>query len=144
MHAIWAGAKRLTFYPFAVALAFIGLNSGVNLILNPGRSPVHQLLRPWDVITAGLYALGGLLILIGIAFRRSDIEASGCVVFGGGALINAVVWTWIVGWSAWNTIMILLVFAGAALTRAQHIAAGRVLLLVQTEDRGLPHVVGPE
>lgn len=144
MHAIRTGVRRLLSYPFAVALALIGINSAVTLIVAPGRSPVHQLLAPWDDVAAGIYGLGGLLILIGIAFLRADFEAAGCIAFAGGALINAVVWMWIAGWTAWNTILVLLMFAAAALIRARHITTGRVLILVETKDRGLPEVVGPK
>jgi hypothetical protein len=142
MHAIRNGVTRLLSYPFAVALALIGINSSITLIVNPGRSPVHQLLAPWDVIAAGIYGIGGLLIIVGIAFLRADFEAGGCIAFAGGALINAVVWMWIAGWTAWNTIAVLLMFSAAALIRARHITTGRVLLLVDTKDAP-PQVVGP-
>ena len=134
-HAIWNGMKRLGAYPFAVVLAFLAINSTINLVVNPRSNPVHQLLSPWDYITAGLYGVGGLLIIIGIAFNRTDAETAGCIAFGGGALINALVWAAIVGWSAWNTVLILVVFAVASLLRAWHIASGRILVLVQVEDR---------
>jgi len=143
VRAIRNGVTRLLSYPFAVALALIGINSSITLIVNPGRSPVHQLLAPWDDIAAGVYGIGGLLIIIGIAFLRADFEAAGCIAFAGGALINAVVWMWIAGWTAWNTIAVLVMFAAAALIRARHITTGRVLLLVDTKDAP-PAVVGPQ
>jgi hypothetical protein len=127
------GLRRLSVVPFAAALGLVGVNSAVSLLLYPERSPIHELAAPFDYAWAVIYGLGGLMMLAGIATARIDVEAAGCVAFGGGAIINAVTWAAIMGWSAWNAVAILVVFAVAALIRGQHVAKGRVLVLVETD-----------
>jgi hypothetical protein len=128
--------RRLTAAPFATLIAAVGLNSAANLFINPQRVPAHALLSPYDYLWAVLYGVGGLLMLAGLAGRRANLEAAGCVAFAGGSAISALAWAIVGRWPAWNTVAVLGLFAAAALIRAVHIAQGRVLVLVESD--GVP------
>jgi hypothetical protein len=132
-HRGMIGLRRLSVVPFAAALGLVGINSAVSLLLYPERSPIHELAAPFDYAWAVIYSLGGLMMLAGIATARIDVETAGCVAFGGGAIINAVAWAAVMGWSAWNTVLILTIFAIASLIRGWHVSKGRVLILVETD-----------
>jgi len=136
-------SRRLRTAPFATAIGLTGINSALNLALRPGTVPQHALLSPFDYMSVSIYGVGGALMIAGIAAARSDVEASGCLLFAGGALVAATAWAALVGWSAWNQVLVLTIFAAAALQRASHLAHGRVLVLVQVPDGdgGLPQVV---
>jgi hypothetical protein len=134
--------QRLNAVPFATAIGLVGVNSAVNLLLYPQRSSIHALASPWDYAWAGIYGAGGLMIVTGISVARMDVEAAGCVAFGGGAIINAVVVAAIAGWASWNVVLILSVFAWASLARGWHITQGRVLILVEVKD-GIPTITSP-
>jgi hypothetical protein len=141
-HAVRVLWRRLRTAPFATAIGLIGINSGVNVLVRPEISPVHALLNPFDYMAALIYGIGGALIITGIAFARADVEASGCIAFAGGALIAATAWGALIGWGAWNQVLILIIFAGAAMQRAHHLVHGRVLVLVQVHENGdLPEVI---
>jgi hypothetical protein len=127
---------RLTAAPFATLIAAVGVNSAVSLFTQPQRVPAHALLSPYDYVWAVLYGAGGVLMLAGLAGRRANLETAGCVAFAGGSAISALAWALVGRWPAWNTVVILLLFAGAALIRAGHIARGRVLVLVEPD--GVP------
>ncbi len=133
--------RRLRTAPFATAIALTGINNAVNLALRPRTIPQHALLSPFDYMSVTIYGIGGLLIIIGLAAAHSDIEAAGCLLFAGGALIAATAWVALVGWAAWNQILVLMVFAGAAVQRADHLAKGRILVLVQLHEDGPAQVV---
>jgi hypothetical protein len=141
-HVLRVLSQRLRTAPFATAIALTGINAAANLVLRPNASPVHSLLSPFDYMAAGIYGVGGALIVTGIASARSDVEAAGCIAFAGGALISATAWAALVGWSAWNQVLILLIFASAAMQRAYHIGHGRILVLVEVPKNGdLPRLV---
>jgi hypothetical protein len=127
--------RRLTDVPFATVVAALGINNGVTYVLHPGRQPAHQLLPPLDVLWVCLYAAGGLLILAGVTTARANVEAGGCVAYAGGAAVSALANAVVLGFAAWNTVLILAVFAAAALVRAWHLARGRVLVLLDAGTR---------
>ncbi len=129
--------RRLTDVPYAVVLGLLAVNSALNLYIHPDRQPAHLLLAPWDYLWSGLYGIGGAMIVIGIGMARHNVEASGTVAFAGGAVVSALVNAITLGWSGWNTVALLTLFAVASLIRTYHLARGRVLLLV---DLGVPEV----
>ena len=133
-----SGWHRLLAFPFAVAIALVGVNSAVNFFVNPNSNLLHNLVSPWDYIWTVFYGLGGLAIFLGIALQRSDLEAAGCIAFAGGAFVNAITYTAVLHWHSWNTVVILLIFTYAGLLRGWHIYKGRVLLLVDTSVDGKP------
>jgi hypothetical protein len=137
--------QRLMATPFATIIGVIGVNAAINLMLRPQASPTHQLLSPFDYLSTAIYGIGGLAILVGIAMRRTDVEAAGCIGFAGGSLIAAVTWAFIVGWGSWNQVLVLTVFCIGSLIRAYHLAKGQVLVLIELPQNGhdLPKVVEP-
>jgi peptidoglycan/LPS O-acetylase OafA/YrhL len=128
--------RRLTDVPFASLVAVLGINSAVTLFVAPGRSSAASaLISPIGYAWATLYGIGGLLILAGIANRRANVEAAGCIAFAGGALINAMTTLAVYRWAAWNLALLLLLFSAAAITRTRHLIHGRVLVLVNIDGR---------
>lgn len=123
--------RRLAAVPFAVLLALLGVNSAVILLIDPNRSVVHALTTPWDYVWAAQYGLGGAAIIAGIGFGVARLEAAGCVAFAGGTLIQSFVTALVLGWSAWNSVLVLVLFTGGASIRAWHIAQGKTLILTR-------------
>lgn len=125
--------RRFTDVPFAVALAYVGINSAISYFVAPARQPAHLLPSPLDYLWVAMYGAGGLLILTGIGTARSNLEAAGCFGFGGGAAVSAVANGVVNGLhDSWNTVLTLALFTGAALVRAHHLSRGRVLVLLDT------------
>src|SRR6266576_742205 len=93
-----AGWTRLWSVPFATAIGCLGINSAVMSLLYPHSNPIHDLAAPLDAVWALFYLAGGLMILGGIATTRSDVEASGCIAFSAGAIVNALVRVAVLGW----------------------------------------------
>lgn len=122
--------RRYTDVPFAVVFGFVGINNLINLIVHPGQQAASLLASPLDYFWGSLYATGGLLILIGLGIARANVEAAGCVAFGGGAFISALTLAILNGWASWNQIFLLALFATMAMVRARHLARGQVLILV--------------
>lgn len=127
--------RRYTDVPFASVLALLGVNAGITALLRPELQPARQLAQPWDTVWLVMYSLGGLMILIGIGTRLANVEAAGCLAFGGGALIAAIATAVVIGTRGWNSTVILLLFCSAATTRAWHLVHGLVLVLVDTSKR---------
>lgn len=122
--------RRYTDVPFGTLVAVVGVNNLITLLLHPGTQPASLLASPLDYLWAGMYAAGGVLILAGLGAARTNIEAAGCITFAAGALISAMANAAVGGWAAWNTVTVLVLFVGAAATRASHLARGRVLALL--------------
>lgn len=122
--------RRYTDVPFGSLVAVLGVNNLVTLLGHPGAQAASLLASPLDYLWAGMYAAGGLLILVGLGTVRTNVEAAGCITFAAGALISALATVVVSGWDAWNTVGVLALFVGAAVTRASHLARGRVLVLL--------------
>jgi hypothetical protein len=124
--------RRLTDVPYAGVVALFGVNSAYTFYNRPALSAVHQLVSPLDYMWSGMYGLGGLIIIVGIARARANIEAAGCVCLGGGALIAAIATAAVRGWSSWNTVSLSVLIAVASAIRTWHLASGRVLVLLDS------------
>lgn len=122
--------RRYTDVPFGTLVAVVGVNNLITLLLHPGFQAASLLASPFDYLWGALYATGGLLILAGLGSARINVEAAGCISFAAGALISALANALVDGWAAWNTVTLLALFVGAAVTRASHLARGRVLVLL--------------
>lgn len=120
--------------PFATVLACLGVNAAITFFIHPNQQAAALLAPPLDYAWITLYGLGGTLILVGIAFGLTNVETAGCLAFGFGAAVSALTTAVVAHWAAWNTIVILVLFTGAALTRARHLWSGRVLVLLSVAD----------
>lgn len=129
--------RRLTDVPFAAVFALLGVNTTVTFLLRPEAQAASLLASPLDYVWISMYGAGGLMMLVGIATGRANLEAAGCVAFGGGAAISAFATALVRGWGQWNTAAVLFVFAAGALTRAYHLFRGRVLVLLDANRTGL-------
>jgi hypothetical protein len=125
--------RRFTDVPFAAIVGLLGVNNAITLLLHPGQQAASLLASPLDYVWAGMYSCGGLLILAGIGTTRANVEAAGCVAFAGGALVSALATAIVRGWSAWNAVLVLMLFAAAAGVRTYHLACGRVLVLLDVD-----------
>jgi hypothetical protein len=128
--------RRYTDVPFATVIGAVGVNNLITLLAHPGQQAASLLASPLDYAWGALYAIGGALILAGIGTARSNLETAGCCAYAGGALISAVAIAVVRGWPAWNAAAVLGLFAAAALTRAWHLAQGRVLALFVVDEQG--------
>ncbi len=122
--------RRYTDVPFATVIGWLGVNNLITLVAHPGQQAASLLASPLDYLWGGLYAAGGVLILAGIGAARTNLEAAGCVAYGGGALISALATAVVRGWGAWNQITVLVLFAVFSAVRTYHLARGGVLVLV--------------
>lgn len=127
--------RRLKAVPFASVIGLLGINSALTFFSNPILSPLHDVASPWDYLWALQYGIGGAMMVLGIAGGWDRVEASGCVAFAGGAIINAFVLLSIFGLDRWNSVATLVLFAIAAGIRVKHIADGRVLVLTAKRGR---------
>ncbi len=134
--------RRYTDVPFATVIGWLGVNNLVTLLAHPGLQAASLLASPLDYLWGALYGCGGLLILAGLGTRRANVEAAGCVAFGGGALISAFATAVVRGPAAWNQVLILGMFAAFSAVRTYHLARGRVLVLVDVEAIRIPAIGG--
>lgn len=79
--------------PFATALAVLLLTSGIITLAGLGLS--HDALeeivsKVFVNVLAVTYSVAGLLLLIGMAFMRPDVEAAGCVLGFSGVFIRLI------------------------------------------------------
>lgn len=130
LRAIRRVRRRFSDVPFAVVLGWLGVNNLITLLLHPGQQAASLLASPLDYLWGSLYATGGALILAGIGAARANIEAAGCVAFGGGAAISALATAVVRGAGGWNQVLTLAVFAVFSAVRTYHLARGRTLVLV--------------
>lgn len=65
------------------------------------------------------YGLGGVLLLLGMAWHRQDIEAAGCVLVGNGIAVRLLALIWVLGSSipVLATATFYIVFGWACLAR---------------------------
>lgn len=125
--------RRITDVPFAAVFALLGINQVVTFVTRPGQQPAGLLAAPLDYAWVAMYGAGGVMILAGVVAARANLEAAGCISFGSGAAVSALATGLVRGWSAWNTVVVLAVFAAAAGVRAYHLFRGRVLVLLDVD-----------
>jgi hypothetical protein len=125
--------RRYTDVPFATVIGWLGVNNLITLVLHPTQQAASQLAGPLAWLWGGLYGAGGLLILAGLGGARANLEAAGCVAYGGGAAVAAVATAAVRGGAAWNQVGVLLLFAAFATIRAYHLARGRILVLIDVD-----------
>jgi hypothetical protein len=128
--------KNLSITPFAMALAILGVGSGLRTIIDPQSLPLESFLGPLlQYAWAIQFSLGGALILYGTARVKFQAEAMGCALFGTGATVEALSFLFLgnpagavaTGFAVFN----LSVFAIAAFIRMRHLMAGRRLVLLE-------------
>lgn len=119
--------------PFASALALLAAESGVRGLVDATSLPLLSVIGWIGYAWAVVYGTGGALILYGIASTRTKWEAAGCSLFGGGALVQAIVTAFYVGrnpfLNLWS-VFALSTFGIAGLVRARHLSHGQKLILV--------------
>jgi hypothetical protein len=127
--ALRRGFTRLYVLPFNALIAYIAVNSAISFFVHPDVSVTREL-PVWLAYTWVVqYALGGLLMLAGLITNRANLEAAGCSGFIGGALVNAFTWAAVGGFNAWNTVLLLTLFAVAAWARLMHLVRRQVVVL---------------
>lgn len=130
MRTLRLALYRLYVVSFTSLVGLIAINGAFTFLLHPERSMVTGLPQPLPWIWAIQYGVGGLMLLTGVAFARHDIEASGCMAFMGGALVNALAWLGALGSQSWNTVALLVCFAVAAGARLVQLLQHRVIVLL--------------
>lgn len=130
-------AKSAGSAPFAVALGFVAILTGVRAIFDPSTLPLEPVLGWVAYVWAVIYALGGVLMLYGMATAEARYEAAGCSLFAGGAFTQAVATTAFLGVSPflnfWSVVT-LLAFGLAGVVRTRHLMRGQRLLWVRTRN----------
>jgi hypothetical protein len=120
-------ARHLDQAPFAAVLAFLGVITGLRGLVDPNIYPVHFAMHGLDAVWAVTFLLGGAGIFIGRGIDRAKVEAAGCALFAGGAMVEAFAYLAFLGWtrtSSWVTVMVLVVFAFGAMRRWTHLIRG--------------------
>jgi hypothetical protein len=128
--------KNLTATPFAIALATIGVGSGVRTIIDPQSLPLESFLGSvLQYVWAIQFSLGGSFIIYGTARMNVQVEAMGCALFGMGATIEALAFAFLgnpagtvaTGFAVFN----LSIFGVAAFIRMRHLMVGKRLVLLE-------------
>jgi len=131
--------RRITDVPFAAVTAYLGINNMIVFALHPGTQSAGLLASPLDYVWVGMFGLGGLLIFAGLVTALANVEAGGCVLLAGGALISGLAIAVVRGLGAWNVILTMVILTTFSLVRAYHLFRGRVLVLVTlTDDQDVP------
>jgi hypothetical protein len=124
-------ARQLTRTPFATALAVLAMLSGIRGLVEPESLPMVAVIGVLGYIWAAVYFAGGALMAFGMATLRSKYEASGCVLFSGGVLVQAVITLFFLGATPYLTVwsvLSLVVFGIAGLIRTRHLVRGERLV----------------
>ena len=127
----WVGATRA---PFASALAILAITAGLRAFITPESLPLHAVIGSLSLVWGIVYGTGGLFIIYGMGTFRPKFEAAGCVLFGGGALVQALVTLAFIGGSPFLTgwsVFSLLIFATAGFMRSRHLTRGEQLVWVK-------------
>lgn len=77
---------------FEAMIAIACTVSALRFFLDPdalSRSPVGQVLHPWDYLWSVGFLLGGLGILAGLWFGRGDFEVFGLLFLAGAVTVQA-------------------------------------------------------
>jgi hypothetical protein len=129
--------------PFASALGGLAIITAIASLLHENlAADVLQMLVPWWMLDAVsvMYGIGGLLLLIGIAYNRTDIEGSACVILFTGLVVRAAALITVLGFTTpvLTNELFYIIFAGACVERfiqclrGEHIV--RVSSVVTLED----------
>lgn len=135
MRKFWRNA---TAAPFAAALAQLAILSGLRGIIDPESSQVFAAFEEKGVgvlpiIWAVVYLTGGVFMLYGAGASKTRFEAAGCVLFAGGAAVQAVATATLLGvafTSVWG-VLTLGIFAIAGVIRAKRLMQGERLIWVR-------------
>lgn len=117
--------------PFAAALALLAMMSGIRAVFDPDSLPLREVIGNLGYAWAVVYFSGGALMLLGMSTLRSKYEASGCILFAGGAAVQAVITLFFLGASVYLTgwsVAALVIFALAGVVRALHLMRGDTLI----------------
>ena len=79
--------------PWATAFGFLLFGQVVTTLLNFGLTAdvLTSLVPHWLILLLSIaYGLGGLLMLVGLAFQRGDYEAAGCVLIASGLVVRGI------------------------------------------------------
>ena len=99
-HGFKCAMRRLADRPFATALASLLLMgtiaglAGASLSTDALEGLVSAYFLKFLLVC---YGAGGLLVLLGMAWPRSNIEAAGCVLTASGLIIRAVALVYVLG-----------------------------------------------
>ncbi len=126
-------ARNVVNAPFAAALAFLAVQSGIRGLIDPHSLPLLAIIGWVAYVWAIVYTAGGLFLVYGMGSLKAKFEAAGCVLFGGGALVQAFVTAFFIGrnpfLSYWS-VSALVVFGIAGVLRATHLVKGQRLLWI--------------
>ena len=92
-HGVRPAFLHLADRPFATALAILLLSSGLITIFGLGltHDALEDLVSDTFVnVLSMAYSLAGLMLLLGMALRRADVEAAGCVLGLTGVIIRLI------------------------------------------------------
>lgn len=127
--------RRFTDRPADALLALLGVNGALTYFIQPARSTLRTLPASLSIAWIVLFGLGGLLTLAGILSSRANVEAAGWCLFAGGALISGITVGLVLGWLvAWNSVLVLALYAGCALVRTWHASRGRIPVLLEPPE----------
>lgn len=124
--------------PLAAALALLAVTAGVRGIFEPETLPLAEVLGTFvGYMWAVVYGSGGTLMLYGMSTLRTKFEAAGCVLFGGGAFVQAMATLFFLDASPfltiWNVVSLLILTAGAVI-RTRHLIKGQILIWLTQDD----------
>lgn len=95
-------------------IGFLVAVTALNYFLSPPPGGVQSPEAYWEI----LYGVGAAMIFLGLLTISLRIEVAGLSLFAGGATVNALRDVQLSGLDAWVQILILSVFAAAAVVRA--------------------------
>jgi len=131
-------ARNIGRTPFATALAFLAMLTGIRGVSEPESLPLVRVIGWVGYVWAVVYFLGGAFIAYGMGSLRAKYEAAGCVLFAGGALVQAAITVFFLGASPFLTlwsVISLAIFGLAGIARARHLVRGEHLVWLGTEGR---------
>ncbi len=134
----WNRARNLSDRPFAAALGILLLASSIAALahVNLASDVLEELVPEWVLIgLAVTYGMGGLFIIAGIAWRKSNLEAAGCILTLAGLIIRIVAMFSVLGVTIQtsSTILFYAVFGWACMERIRQILVGDSIVRVHNE-----------
>lgn len=133
----WACYRAAADRPFATAMAVLAIASAVTSVMDVRLTHdiLSGLVAQWilDLVSVS-YGVAGLLLLVGIAKNRTDVEGAGCALLFSGLLIRGVALVAVMGFSlaVLTNVMFYVIFAGACVERFLQCVKGEHIVLVRT------------
>ena len=129
----WA-ARNVISEPFAAALGFLALQTGLRGFVDSNSLPLHAVIGDLSYAWAGVYATGGAFLLYGIGILHTKYEAAGSYLFATGALVQAFVTAWFIGRSpflSYWSVSTLASLGLAGIYRGRRLVKGERLMWVK-------------